>query len=106
MANDPLSRMPPPSEMPVIGLAWFLKQDYPAILDIMADADQLPVDFEKWLYRSQKVERDRKAQGYRVARAIIDPATFPAWCKDRGLNVDAAGRMAFAADYAYRHGRH
>lgn len=100
-----LSGMPPPSVMPVVGQVWFEKENYAAAIAIMSDADSMPITFEKWLYRAQKTERDLKAMGYRVTRAVIDPATFPTWCKDHGLDVGPAGRQAFASDHAHRQGR-
>ncbi len=98
--------MPPPfDQVPIMGIVWYLKQDYPAVLRIMADADALPTSFEKWQHQAQRVERDLRAQGITPIRAILDPATFPEWCRRNGQQVDAKGRLAFANDHAYRHGR-
>ena len=96
----------PLGQVQIIGIAWYLQQDYPAILNIMADADLLPASFEKWQYQVHRLERDIRASGKVVVRAVIDPATFPEWCRSRDLNVDSKARRAFANDHAYRHGRH
>jgi hypothetical protein len=95
----------PPDPAPIMGIVWYLKEDYPAVLRLMADAASLPPTFEKWQYVAQRAERDLRAQGVTTVRAILDPATFPEWCRRHGEKVDAKGRMAFANDHAYRHGR-
>lgn len=79
-----------------IGIAWYRESDYPRILEIMEDADRLPETFAEWEKAARNGEREGQAKGLTVVRAIIDPQTFPAWCRARGLNVNANGRMAFA----------
>jgi hypothetical protein len=98
--------MDPQGQVAAVGIAWYLQQDYPAILRIMADADLMPASFEKWQHLAHRIERDLRAQGRIVTRAVIDPATFPEWCRSRDLQVDAKARIAFANQYACRHGRH
>lgn len=93
-------------EAQIIGMVWYLEKDYPAVLKIMADANLLPLTFKLWQDKAKRSESDLRTTGKVVVRAIIDPATFPTWCFGRGLKIDAKARMAFANDYAYRHGRH
>jgi hypothetical protein len=98
--------MPTPfGQVPVMGIVWYLEQDYPAVLRLMADAHLLPRSFQQWQDKAQRAERDLRAQGITPVRAILDPAAFPEWCRRNGQQVDAKGRMAFANDHAYRHGR-
>lgn len=89
-----------PHQIAVIGLVWYRKEDYDAARAIMADADLLPLTYDKWRYGAAKTEAKLSAQGHKVIRAIIDPTEFPLWCRARGLNVDAKGRNAFANDKA------
>lgn len=95
----------PFGQIQIIGIGWYLQKDYPEILRIMTDADRLPQTFKVWQHQADQLERGLIAQGKTVIRAIIDPATFPEWCRRHGLNVDAKGRMAFANERAYLHGR-
>lgn len=89
-----------------VGIPWYRKADYRKILKIMTDSHLLPATYEQWEHKAQSVEADMRAQGYVVVRAIIDPKTFRAWCRERSLNVDARGRSEFAHHEAYHQARH
>jgi hypothetical protein len=84
------------------GISWFREEDYPRILEIMTDSHVLPPTYELWREKAERTERNAKAGGMIVIRAIIDPAEFLTWCAREGLNVDAKARTAFAADFAAR----
>tara|TARA_R110002073_G_scaffold120601_2_gene262668 strand:+ start:12509 stop:12799 length:291 start_codon:yes stop_codon:yes gene_type:complete len=88
-----------------VGLPWYRKADYPKSLDIMADADLLPVSHHDWQQKAEHLERELGAKGMRTIRAIIDPQTFPAWCTARGLDINAKARTTFANETAYRQAR-
>lgn len=91
----------PPMTVRAVGMVWYRREDYPAILRIMADADRLHATWSEW-HKSAKHGRDHlRSQGHTVIEANIDPETFPAWCRARGLNVDAHARMEFANATAY-----
>jgi hypothetical protein len=78
-----------------MGIPWYRREDYPRVLDIMADRDSLPPTFEVWRKLAGQVESDAKRRGLVVVRAVIDPDTFVAWCRARSLNVDANARVRF-----------
>ena len=83
-----------------VGIAWYRESDYPRILQIMEDADLLHATFLEWQKAAEQAERMSERNGTPIIRAIIDPQEFPAWCRARGLNVDAGARMAFANEFA------
>lgn len=89
------------SEIAALGIAWYREEDYQTLLGIFTDAELLPATYREWLRRAEKLELKEKLAGRAVVRAYIDPHTFPDWCRERGLNVDAKGRMAFANEVAY-----
>jgi hypothetical protein len=82
------------------GISWFRKEDYPRILKMMIDSHVLPPTYSAWKKKAEAQESKWQADGVTIFRAIIDPDEFPAWCRSRGLNVDAKGRMAFASEFA------
>jgi hypothetical protein len=90
----------------IVGMAWYRPEDYPRVLQIMIDAHRLPRTYNQWRQKAEAGERSQKAAGRRVVRVILDPETFPAWCAARGLNVDAKGRTAFAAERAIAQAKH
>ena len=98
--------MPDPLEhVHILGICWYLEQDYPAVLQIMADAHTLPDTFQRWQQIVQETERRYRAKGKVIIRVVIDPTTFPEWCRSRDLNIDARARNTFAEAQAYRQGR-
>lgn len=79
-----------------VGIAWFRQQDYNAALSVMEDATLLPKSFESWLALAEKLFERLENEGRVPIKAYIDPATFPSWCAERGLKVNAHARMQFA----------
>lgn len=84
----------------VIGIAWYRREHYNAVLRIMADREQFASRYEKWLYEAERGEKRLARNGHVIIRAYIDPETFPDWCRARGLNIDAEARKAFANEVA------
>ncbi len=80
----------------IIGMDWYYREDYDAILRIMTDSHKLPGSFDVWLAEAEQGEQKFKRDGYTVVRAHIDPETFPDWCQSRGLDIDSQARMDFA----------
>lgn len=94
----------------VIGMAWYRAEDYDTVLGIISDSHQFPDRFDVWLAKAEAFEKDSASHGYVVVRAVIDPKTFPDWCRSRNLNVYAEARMHFAnlaaREYVERHNSH
>jgi hypothetical protein len=80
-----------------VGIAWARKEDYPALLSIFEDADDLPPTWERFIERAEKMEQSYKDQGYIVERVYMDPETFSDWCHTHGVGINSQGRMRFAA---------
>jgi hypothetical protein len=85
-----------------VGLAWYERQDYQRVLDIMEDAESLPATYDEWLVNAERIESDLQNRGHIVVRAMISSDEFVAWCDARGLKVNAQARMQWAKDVAYR----
>lgn len=85
-----------------VGIAWYSRQNYRRVLEVMEDADNLPGNFDQWLKRAEATERQFKRSGHIVVRAIIEPDEFAAWCRSRGLNIDAKARTEWGNEFVYR----
>ncbi|AKH38101.1 MULTISPECIES: Rossmann-fold NAD(P)-binding domain-containing protein [Nitrosomonas] len=79
-----------------IGMVWYYREDYNAILRIMTDSHKLPESFDIWLAEAEQDEDNLTQDGYTVVRTRIDPETFLGWCRSQGLNADFEARMGFA----------
>ena len=82
-----------------LGITWFRKEDYAALLAIFEDAHKMPRKWEDWLKGAEKMEQEMKAKGHMTERVYIDPETFPAWCRKEGVRVAREGRNKFAATF-------
>jgi hypothetical protein len=84
------------------GMAWYRKEDYPALLKIFTDRHLLPKTFEEWEKKAETGHKKLLTDGFIVIKSYIDPKTFPAWCAAQSLNVNADARMKFASMEAAR----
>jgi hypothetical protein len=80
----------------IAGIAWFRREDYARARKLFEDGNGLPPTFDQWLKQAEKVKQNAEAHGFRVEKVHIDLDTFPAWCAERGLNVNAHARTQFA----------
>jgi len=85
------------TQVQAVGIAWFRdSESYQKALSIFNDADNLPSSYGEWLLKTKQLYKVVKRSGKIPVKAEIDPDTFPEWCRDRGLNIDADARMEFA----------
>ncbi|HCB12137.1 MAG TPA: hypothetical protein DEP36_01000 [Gammaproteobacteria bacterium] len=85
-----------------VGMVWYRQEDYFKIKNIMVDSRKLPNTYVKWLKQANQGFQQLTAQGHLVEKVYLDPNTFPAWCSERGLDVDANARMTFANEFVAR----
>ena len=85
-----------------VGMAWYRAEPFGDVRAMMTDAEKLPATFEKFLYAAMKGEEKLRRAGHAVIRVHLDADEFPAFCRARGLDVDAHGRMEYAAFVAAR----
>lgn len=92
------------TQMPIraFGLVWYRQEDYPTILSIMEDHHVLPATWHLWQMQAEQTEKRIRREGNITVKAYIDPATFPEWCRSRGLNINADARMEYANLIAYQ----
>ena len=89
-----------------VGIAWFRKEDYAALIRVFEDGNKFTRTWEQWLKGAEKDEARFKADGYVVERVYIDPDTFPDWCHKAGVRADRQGRLKFAGEFvAKKYGR-
>lgn len=82
---------------PAVGAYWVKEEDYPALLNILADSNRMPRTWKEWLKIAEETERGLKAYGHVVMRVYINPNTFPGWCAAHGTSTGRDGRRMFVA---------
>jgi hypothetical protein len=100
-AAIPGVRLTEPAAEPVpiqVGLAWYRREDYPLILEMMADRREMHDSYEEWLRAVERLERHLVSEGRTVTHVVIDPERFQAWCDQHNLEPVAKARSRFVAE--------
>lgn len=77
----------------VVGIAWYKREDYKALLALFTDSEKLAPNYQEWLKAAERLTDQLRRSGQAFQKVYIDPETFPA---SRGLNIDANARIRFA----------
>lgn len=80
----------------IAGIPWYRREQYERVRREMTDGGKLHASFDDWLRAAEQTEQQLKRRGITTVRAHIDMDQFVAWCRERGLNVDASGRNTYA----------
>jgi len=86
-----------PPNLRAVGVAWFRKADWPALLEIFEDGAVFD-SFEQWEERATEVEREFQRKGY-DARILIRASLSDGACVT-GVGADRERRADFAAEVA------
>lgn len=90
-------------QKPIIGMVWYRNQkDYGILKSLFTDGHTLPSTYEQWLSKAERGFKEFQTKGYIVEKAYLDPETFPAWCRERGLDINAQARKEFGNWFVYR----
>ena len=81
-----------------IGLAWYRREDYPLILETMADRREMHGTYDEWLRDVERLEQHLVSEGRAVKHVVIDPERFQAWCDQHNLKPVAKARSRFVAE--------
>lgn len=83
-------------------MVWYRQEEYLKIKSLMVDSRKLPDTYTQWLKQANQGFQQLAAQGHIVEKVYLDSGTFPGWCAERGLNIDANARMTFANEFVAR----
>ena len=87
-------------EVELTGIAWYRREDYDHLKAAFKDGWSLPDTFDSRLEKAELAYDTLTSEGLKVVKALIDPDTFPVWCRDHGFEMDTAARMAFGQECA------
>jgi len=76
----------------IIAIAWYSREDYHEIRELMDDGYVLPLNYDTWRQRAATVELIERAMGSVVLRAPILPGPFGAWCHATNQCPDVRAR--------------
>ena len=84
-------------------MVWYKEEDYAKLLSLFDDAELLPPVYQDWLVRAEEKKSEVEAAGDQVIKVFIDPETFPQWCEERKMLLDAEARSQMAIEVAQAH---
>jgi hypothetical protein len=76
--------------------AWFRREDYQRIRQIMDDGDRLPPEFDAWEERAKAQAEEAARHDLIITPIILDPDEFLAFCETENLAPSREARAKFA----------
>lgn len=87
----------------VIGIAWFRRDEWPKLLEVSADRDQLENTYDEWLESARRTLLKLRAEGRRMEKVEVGVEQLLEWCRTRHVPVDAAARAGLASARLLQH---
>lgn len=81
-------------------MVWYKEEHYTLLRSIFSDTILLPPLYTDWLTRAEEKKAAVEAAGDQVIKVFIDPETFPQWCAEKNLQMDAEARTRLALEVA------
>ncbi len=81
----------------VVGFAWFDRQQWHRLTEVVDDRNELDDTFEQWERSALDALRTLERQGQRVEKVHIDVDTFASWCKSKGIPVNGPSRAEYVS---------
>lgn len=89
------------AEQPSIqAMVWYKEEHWDILKEMFTDGHMLPPSYQEWLKRAEAMQADAQAAGDAVIKVYIDPETFPAWCKEKGVEMNSEARSQLAIEVA------
>ncbi|MCK5071692.1 MAG: hypothetical protein KAR01_14155 [Desulfocapsa sp.] len=92
---------PPDNQGPAIqAMVWYKEDDWDPLMELFTDTHLLPKSYADWLPRAEEMVKKVEGSGDLVMKVYIDPETFPAWCKEKGREMNSDARAELAIEVA------
>lgn len=80
-----------------LAVAWYKPEQWPRLLEISADADELEKTHAQWLANAEKALKGYAAHEVALQKVEVDTEKLLAWCNERGEPVNGESRSHYAA---------
>ena len=81
----------------VVGFAWFDRQQWHRLTEVVDDRNELDDTFEQWERSALDALRTLERHGQRAEKVHIDVNALVSWCKGKGLPVNGASRSQYVS---------
>ncbi len=81
----------------VLGVAWYRRDQWNRLLEIVSDRDQLEDTYDEWQSTARKQFDKLAKPGHPIRKVDIDVEELLLWCDAENRPVDGAARAEFTA---------
>ncbi len=85
------------NEQTVFGVAWFDREQWRHLEQVVANRIELDDTFEQWEQSALKALRKFEAEGLLVERVPVQVDALVTWCRSEGLPIDGPSRAKYVA---------
>jgi hypothetical protein len=82
----------------ITGVAWYRPEQWPRLLELSVDQDNLEDTFEEWLRIAEKTFADLKKLGLNIVKVDVDVEELANWCAAEGFPLDSSARSRFVRE--------
>ncbi len=86
-----------------VGIAWFDREQWERLCQVVPDRAQLDDTFEEWEASARRALADLRAQGVKVKAVSLRVSEFVQWCDEQNLPTDSAARAQYVSFLLRRH---
>jgi hypothetical protein len=79
------------------GIAWYRREQYPLLLALSTDADNLAKTYDEWLSHVNKTREELEARGLQTVPVDVDVKELVEWCRRHEKEVDGGARAQFVS---------
>lgn len=87
-------------EPSIQAMVWYKEEDWDTLMGLFSDSHLLPKNYSDWLTKAEEMVKKVEGSGDVVMKVFIDPVTFPAWCQEKGKEMDSHARTELAIEVA------
>lgn len=85
-------------DIQAIGVMWFSRKTWEALLPHFDDKAALPQTYKAWLDQAEKqLTKAKKIYPHEIIKIHTNPDDFLSFCRNRGGKIDSSAREDFAA---------
>ncbi len=81
----------------VVGIAWFDREQWERLCQVVPDRSQLDDSFEEWEASALRSLAEMKTRGLKVKSVSVQVSELVQWCDARKLPVDGAARAQYVS---------
>ncbi len=85
------------SKRMVVGFAWFDRDQWQRLTEVVDDRSELDDTFEQWERSALDALRSLERQGQRAERVSVNVEALVSWCKSRSLPVNGQSRAQYVS---------